>query len=284
MKRTLCTLMVALLCALSWAGAQELRTAERSVSYWLEPVGGSGMSGVVHIADHRDFTVVVVALRGTPAGGSHPAHFHAGECGSGGGIVVPLENVDGDTGLSVTVTSASYDAIVGGNHYLNVHASAADLGTVVACGEVGEGAMSVREAAPAQEAREHAAPTAPAEEFETSIRTAGFGIFAVEGSGVSGQIQFTERVEGGTRVTVTLDGIDRQQRYPVAIFRGDCGPDRERLLDLNPVPFTPGETSSVTDADIDFETLAEGDNFVYVYAPDGETVVACGEVGAGAVR
>jgi hypothetical protein len=278
--------LVGLLFALSWAGAQELRPAERSVSYWLEPVGGSGVSGVVHIADHRDYTVVVVALQGTPAGGSHPAHFHAGECGSGGGIVVPLENVDGDTGLSVTVTKASYDAIVGGNHYLNVHASAADLGTIVACGEVGEGATSAHESGMREAPTPHEPMTTPAppEEFEASIRTAGFGIFAVEGSGVSGQIQFTERVEGGTRVTVALDGIDRQQRYPVAIFRGDCGPDREHLLDLDPVPFAPGETSSVTDTELDFETLAEEDNFVYVYAPDGETVVACGEVGAGAVR
>lgn len=298
--------LAGLLGLLPWAGAQASAPlpALRSASYAVAPEGGSGVSGVVFVADYGTGsgvggTVVVVALSGLGEAGTHPAHFHAGDCGSGGGVVVPLEPVDGLTGLSVSVTETTYDAIIGGNHHLNVHRSPADMATIIACGEVGEGALTVLgspappgAAATATEPGPAATPATAAseagevrsEEFRDHLRTASYGIFAVGGSGVSGQLQVADRAEGGTRITVTLVGIDTAARYPTAIYRGDCGPDRERLLELEPVPFEPGETAGITESTVAFETLAEEDNFVYVYAPDGETVVACGEVGLGANR
>ncbi len=107
--------------------------------YQVLPVDGSGVRGSVLVSDYGfEGAVVVILLSGTPVDGVHPAHFHLGDCGSGGDIVVPLENVNGRSGLSVTTTDASYDDIVSGNHYLNIHLSPDSMGTIVACGEVGQ--------------------------------------------------------------------------------------------------------------------------------------------------
>ncbi len=112
--------------------------AMRSVRYPVASQGGSGVLGSVLLADYGDgVTVVTIALQGTPPSGDHPAHFHAGNCGSGGDIVVPLSNVNGATGFSTTVTNVPFDAIVGGDHYLNIHLSSDQISTIVACGEVG---------------------------------------------------------------------------------------------------------------------------------------------------
>lgn len=114
-------------------------SATRSLRYGLAPVGGSNVRGSVLVSDYDSTTVVVIAVSGTPVDGDHPAHFHAGNCGSGGSIVVPLNNVRGATGFSVTTTDAPFDAIVQGDHYLNIHLSQANMATIVACGEVGAG-------------------------------------------------------------------------------------------------------------------------------------------------
>jgi hypothetical protein len=112
--------------------------AMRSVRYPVASQAGSGVLGSVLLADYGDgVTVVTIALQGTPPSGDHPAHFHAGNCGSGGDIVVPLNNVKGVSGFSTTVTSVPFDAIVGGDHYLNIHLSSDQIATIVACGEVG---------------------------------------------------------------------------------------------------------------------------------------------------
>jgi transforming growth factor-beta-induced protein len=116
-------------------------TALRSVRYPVNPVGESSVSGSVLVADYGfENAVVTLALSGTTPEGNHPTHFHLGNCSSNGEIIVPLENLDGVTGLSVTTMTAPYDAIVEGDHYLNVHLSEEAVDTIIACGEAGLGA------------------------------------------------------------------------------------------------------------------------------------------------
>jgi uncharacterized surface protein with fasciclin (FAS1) repeats len=112
----------------------------RTITYRLDEVAGSGVRGTVTLDALGGQTLVTVVLRGTPAGGDHPSHFHSGNCGSGGGIVIPLENVNGTSGIGSTLVDAPLATIIGRNHHLNVHLSPTELATVVACGEIGVGA------------------------------------------------------------------------------------------------------------------------------------------------
>jgi uncharacterized surface protein with fasciclin (FAS1) repeats len=108
-----------------------------AIRYPVSAVNDSGITGLVIVkGDTRNSTVTVI-LQGTPAGGVHPMHFHAGNCDSNGDVVIPLTDLNGTTGTSRTVVNVPYGTIVGGDHYLNVHLSAEDMGTIVACGEVG---------------------------------------------------------------------------------------------------------------------------------------------------
>ncbi len=108
------------------------------VYYDVAAVGGSGVAGSVLIVDMgRGQSHVQVNLEGTPAGGDHPIHFHDGRCGSAGGVVVPLANVDGDTGWSSTFVDVPFEWIVGAPHALMVHLARDAMSTIVACGDVG---------------------------------------------------------------------------------------------------------------------------------------------------
>jgi len=121
-----------------------------------------------------------------------------------------------------------------------------------------------------------------------SLRTESYGIFPVEGSGVSGNLNVIERVDGGVEFVVTLVGIQEGSQYLPAIFEGTCGPDRERLLLLPAVGSMQGDpfVSWFDTSEVNFSQVVEGDYFIYIYdgATDEGDVIACGEVGVGANR
>jgi CHRD domain len=285
----------------SIAFSQNIIPPTQNSSYQLAPVNSSGLAGTVYLADYGTGNLfVVMNIINTDSSLSYPAHIHLGSCGSNGDVAVPLENVNGATGLSVTMTDASYADISGGDYYINVHRPE-DLSNIVACGEVGmdTDTTQVLTLEPVDPAEPTATPGTinqtglaqgselptgvKPEEFATQMRTEGYGIYGVNGSGINGQIQIAETAEGGSTVVVTLSNIQAGQRYGLEIFQGDCGPDRPSLIKLNPVPSVPSDpNASWTDTSLHYNELAEGNNFVYVYAPDG-AVLACGEVGAGAL-
>jgi uncharacterized cupredoxin-like copper-binding protein len=83
----------------------------------------------------------------TPA---RPAHIHFGNCNELGEIAQPLTDLTAPTGAqggqarraasaqsSYTSVPMTLDAILDGDHAINVHMSAEDIGTYIACGEVG---------------------------------------------------------------------------------------------------------------------------------------------------
>ncbi len=111
------------------------------------PVGAlndSGVSGTILLERAGQSTIVTLELDGTPEGGNHPAHFHTGDCNAPGPVVIPLNNVSGTTGISVTQVDAPIEAILVDNHLVMVHLSPQELATFVACGEVGAGAPGIR--------------------------------------------------------------------------------------------------------------------------------------------
>jgi hypothetical protein len=81
----------------------------------------------------------------------HPAHIHSGTCAELGDVVAPLTDIAhiGDdaerTGAtsaipvkgSVTVVDMPLQEIIDGGHAINVHLSAEEIDTYIACGNIG---------------------------------------------------------------------------------------------------------------------------------------------------
>ena len=93
---------------------------------------------------------------GTPtAAYAHPAHIHGGTCDALGEVIYPLNDLvptdpsatpaaDGEIDSMSTTTiqlpdrpHEDFDHFISGGYALNVHASAEDIGTYIACGDIG---------------------------------------------------------------------------------------------------------------------------------------------------
>ena len=87
-----------------------------------------------------------------PAGdGPHPAHIHTGTCDDLGDVVLPLTDVDDPAAggeqvgattahavkASETTVDMPLEEIIEGGHAINVHLSAEEIGTYIACGDIG---------------------------------------------------------------------------------------------------------------------------------------------------
>lgn len=104
-----------------------------------------GIDGVAKFYERANgSTLGVIMLNNPNPTGSYPAHIHAGASGSGGGIILPLNNVDGATGKSKTqITKLAdgsdlpYSEIKDLDAHINVHKSAAEITTIVAQGNIG---------------------------------------------------------------------------------------------------------------------------------------------------
>jgi plastocyanin len=88
----------------------------------------------------------------------HPAHIHAGTCAQLGDVVLPLNDLVGPAAdaqrsgpesaipveSSFTVVDMPLQEIIDGGHAINVHLSKDEIGTYIACGDIG-GAVTTDE-------------------------------------------------------------------------------------------------------------------------------------------
>lgn len=81
---------------------------------------------------------------------ARPVHIHAGSCAELGDVVAPLNDLTAPTGAGAGQADSAFqaessstnvplplDAILGGDHAINVHLSADEIGTYIACGDIG---------------------------------------------------------------------------------------------------------------------------------------------------
>jgi hypothetical protein len=121
-----------------------------SKTYALGTAAVPGISGTATFSQRKnDETLVKVMLDGTPDGGMHPSHIHVNTAAEGGAIAVSFTPINGTTGMSVTNISAlnddtpiTYDELLVFDGYVNVHLSAAELGTLVAQGDIGQNELT----------------------------------------------------------------------------------------------------------------------------------------------
>jgi hypothetical protein len=168
----------------------------------------SRIAAVVAVAA---LTMIVPASRAqTPVGQSdteaeapHPAHIHSGTCDQLGDVVYPLADVAYPTGEQMGASDGHPVSVSEGNHIdaplqklldgdyaINVHESAEDIGTYIACGNIG-GIVNK------QEGRDG---------MEVVI-----GLAELNNSGHVGVAWLGDDGKGGTDVTVSLIEPDEMQ-------------------------------------------------------------------------
>jgi hypothetical protein len=110
----------------------------------LAAVSGSSVTGsATVIAVDSTQTGVTVALAGAAPGAIHPWHIHAGRCGDNGPIVGPPAAYPpltaGSDGTVMVTATLPFPTPMSGSFYVNVHRSPAEMGALVACGNLAIG-------------------------------------------------------------------------------------------------------------------------------------------------
>lgn len=121
---------------LALVGAGQAAAAQGGLSRSaLNEQNGSGESGTAILSSVDDaHTQIEITLDGAPKS-AQPAHLHAGSCAAlDPKPAYPLNDVV--AGHSVTVLAVPISDLLGGKYALNVHKSATEISTYVACGDL----------------------------------------------------------------------------------------------------------------------------------------------------
>jgi LPXTG-motif cell wall-anchored protein len=129
---------------------------QRTVTVTLSQQSASGVTGTVTLTDIGN-SQTRVEVHITPTTGDHPAHIHMGSCANLDPTPeFPLTNVQ--NGTSTTVVNQALATIQGQQRAVNLHMSATDLATYIACGDIPLVGTQSPNAAPAAVAAPAPAP------------------------------------------------------------------------------------------------------------------------------
>lgn len=243
-----------------------------SITYDLEERAVEGISGTITFEERvNEEILATIMLEGTPEGGSHPAHIHENSYVEGGGIVLTFNSVDGNTGMSKTnITSfddggeISIAILEDYDGYVNVHLSAAELGTIVAQGDIG------------------------ANELTGESVTYNLDERAVEG--ISGTATLYERQSGNSLMVVELEGTPDEGSHPSHIHANTAAEGGPIAVSLTPINGTTGMSmTTIRQFDdgtpVTYGELLEYDGYINVHLSASAlgTIVAQGDMGQNAL-
>jgi hypothetical protein len=119
--------------------------SQAGIARWtasVQPQAGSSISGTLTVSqgNSANRTRANVSLTGATPGASLPWHIHQGTCDAPGPIVGPREaytmlGVSGD-GTATIQAELPFAVPASGAYSINVHRSATEMGTIVACGNL----------------------------------------------------------------------------------------------------------------------------------------------------
>lgn len=240
-----------------------------TVSYPLTEAAVEGISGTVWFKERKNGkTLVEIELENTPDGGIHPAHIHANSVVESGTVIIPLSNVNGTSGKSLTDVSAdkdenplTYDDLIVFDGHVMVHLSAEQISTIVARGDIGNNALTGEETM--------------------------YDIQEVNGSGVSGTFTIQQRKSGFTLATILLNGTPDEGNHPAHIHANSLEDGGGIVISLQNVTGNTGQSVTditMTDAgsEITYQDLFNFDGHVKVHlSPDDlPTILAAGNIGS----
>lgn len=243
-------------------------TQINSVTYELGSVSNSSISGNAKIIENSDATITVeLSLENTSEGSEHPAHIHFNTAAEGGDIAITLGSVNGDTGeSSVTFNSLdngtpiTYEELIDFDGYINVHFSSSELSTLIAQGDIGQNEL-----------------TGNFKAYELNEKDI---------AGISGTIEFAERVNKTTLVTISLEGTTEGITHPAHIHENDVATTGDIIAGLNAVDGATGISKTqienlVGGATITYEEFLSSNAYVNVHLSDDNlsTIIAQGNIG-----
>lgn len=237
-------------------------------SFSLSTRNSSGISGTVSF-EEADLggTIITIDLNGTSSGNSHPSHIHFNSAAEGGDIAISLEPVDGATGISETYVEAlddgsaiSYTELLQFDGYVNVHLSAADLGTVIAQGDIGVN--------------------------ELTGESKSYSLVEKDVAGISGSIMLQRRANGTALATVMLTGTQSGDSHPGHIHDDNAATGGGIAISLTPVDGGTGMSfTHIEEKDdgtaITYDQLLNYDGYVNIHnsASDLGTLIGQGDIG-----
>ncbi|SDG69527.1 CHRD domain-containing protein [Psychroflexus sediminis] len=239
-----------------------------SKSYNLEERAVPGINGSVLFEERvNGEALATISLDGTPDGGVHPAHIHMNTAVEGGGIIYTFNAVNGTTGMSQSNvaelddgTAFGYSDVQVVDGYVNVHLSAADLGTIVAQGDIGQN--------------------------ELTGESKSYGLEERAVPGINGSVLFEERVNGEALATISLAGTPDGGTHPAHIHANSAVEGGGILYTFTPVNGTTGMSqSNVAELDdgtaFGYADVLDEDGYVNVHLSAGDlgTIVAQGDIG-----
>jgi hypothetical protein len=235
-------------------------------TYELHESADSGISGFVVFEELADgSTLITIDLNGTESGVEYPAHIHANTVAEGGGVDIPLTNVDGNSGMSETEVSSlngtpiTYQNLIAYDGHVNVH-NPDDTSILFAEGDIGGNVLT-------------------GESITYELQEAS-------DSGISGQVRFEERNNGNTLSTIELTGTADGFEYEAHIHYNSVADGGGIAFPFNNVDGTTGVSVSniragQTDDNLSYSTILEFDGHVNVHDPDDLSIlVAQGNIGA----
>ncbi|MEO7996018.1 MAG: CHRD domain-containing protein [Gemmatimonadaceae bacterium] len=138
MKRSSLVAVAGLLAVTSSAAFAALRHMDYTVT--ITGKDGAAVHGSGMAKSEDKTTEVEIKLMGDVAGSVRPWHIHVGSCAKAGGIFggarsyTPITiDAKGEGTTKATVPASLPDT---GTYYVNIHESAANMGKIVACGDL----------------------------------------------------------------------------------------------------------------------------------------------------
>lgn len=200
---------------------------------------------------------------------SHTAHIHFNNVVEGGGIAYflgPIDGLAGSAGASYAVIDESFDFLTSFDGYINIHESNANLGAIVAQGNIG------------------------ANEGLTTLRKASFTLNANPNSGaipsgVGAIATFWELSDDETIVTLTLnESTGASVVHTSHIHLNSVEEGGEIAYFLTPVDGTDPDASSARIINESFDTLIEFDGYINIHesVENIGTIVSQGNIGINA--
>lgn len=239
-----------------------------SKTYVLGPVTDPDISGTATFEERMNGeALATIQLTNTPAGGIHPSHIHNNTAVEGGGITFTFNPVNGDTGSSQTNVAAldddtpfGYDDVLEIDGYINVHLSDADLGTLLAQGDIGQN------------------------ELTGTSKTYVLG--PLSDPDISGTATFEERINGEALATLELNNTLAGGSHPSHIHNNTAAEGGGIAFSFTPVDGDTGRSQTNVaalddDTPFGYDDVLEVDGYINVHLSDAElgTLLAQGDIG-----